>query len=203
MQTLNLKQFIFFLIFSIILITSALPQRNQVPIGTRPAGMGDAFVSVANDGNALYWNPAGIGALGHHELNSMTTNAFQINLRHQFLSYIFPLSDDQALGFGWFSEGLFDDEELDWGWNIYQLTYGRQLFKTFSFGLSLKYADNSIGLDGRNQDKSSGLGLDFGLGVEYYIKPDLAIQGGIKRFIVWGKDFDFWNYQLGVTFSGK
>lgn len=163
MQTINLKQFIFFLIFSIFLITSALSQRNQVPIGTRPTGMGDAFVSVANDGNGLYWNPAGIGALGHHELNSMTTNAFQIDLRHQFLSYIFPLSDDHALGFGWFSEGLFDDKELDWGWNIYQLTYGRQLFKKISFGLSLKYADNSIGLDGRNLDKSSGLGFDFGL----------------------------------------
>ena len=29
--------------------------------------------------------------------------------------------------------------------------------------MSLKYADNSIGLDGRNQDKSSGVGIDFGL----------------------------------------
>lgn len=32
-------------------------------IGTRPAGMGGAFVAVADDASAVYWNPAGL-ALG-------------------------------------------------------------------------------------------------------------------------------------------
>jgi len=48
------------------------------------------------------------------------------------------------------------------------------------------------------------LGLNFGLGVEYDIKPNLAVQGSIKKYIVFfGKDFDFWNYQVGLTFLSK
>ena len=33
-------------------------------VGTRAAGMGGAFVAVADDSSATYWNPAGL-ALGH------------------------------------------------------------------------------------------------------------------------------------------
>ena len=34
----------------------------QTPIGTRAAGMGGAFVAVADDASAVYWNPAGIAS---------------------------------------------------------------------------------------------------------------------------------------------
>jgi len=33
----------------------------RVAAGARPAGMGEAFVSVADDATATYWNPAGLG----------------------------------------------------------------------------------------------------------------------------------------------
>lgn len=33
--------------------------------GGRPAGMGDAFVSIADDATACWWNPAGLAFLGH------------------------------------------------------------------------------------------------------------------------------------------
>ncbi len=33
--------------------------RNQVFTGARPLALGEAFVAVADDGNAIYWNPAG------------------------------------------------------------------------------------------------------------------------------------------------
>jgi len=32
----------------------------QIPVGARAVAMGGAFVSVANDATALYWNAAGI-----------------------------------------------------------------------------------------------------------------------------------------------
>ena len=93
-----------------LLSTNAFPQSNQIPIGARPAGLGDAFIAVADDGNALYWNPAGIATLGHHEFNGMTANAFQAGVKHQFLSYILPFSSRHALGIAGFSERLSDDE---------------------------------------------------------------------------------------------
>ena len=33
----------------------------RIAAGARPAGMGEAFVSVADDATATYWNPAGLG----------------------------------------------------------------------------------------------------------------------------------------------
>ena len=33
----------------------------RVAAGARPAGMGEAFVSIADDAAATFWNPAGLG----------------------------------------------------------------------------------------------------------------------------------------------
>ncbi|MBU4443884.1 UPF0164 family protein, partial [bacterium] len=43
----------------------------KIPIGTRAMGMGSAFVSVANDATALYWNPAGIAEMTGGEFSVM------------------------------------------------------------------------------------------------------------------------------------
>src|SRR5687767_2641535 len=34
----------------------------QAPLGTRAAGMAGAFVGVADDASAVYWNPAGLAS---------------------------------------------------------------------------------------------------------------------------------------------
>ncbi|HTY13052.1 MAG TPA: PorV/PorQ family protein [Candidatus Omnitrophota bacterium] len=39
--------------------------------GTRPAAMGNAFVALADDINAIYWNPAGLTQLGAFAFSSM------------------------------------------------------------------------------------------------------------------------------------
>lgn len=39
----------------------------EVGVGSRALGMGGAFVAVANDVSALYWNPAGLCRIGHGE----------------------------------------------------------------------------------------------------------------------------------------
>lgn len=48
------------------LLATATPTLAQTfeTLGTRAAGMGGAFVAVADDASATYWNPAGL-ALGH------------------------------------------------------------------------------------------------------------------------------------------
>ena len=42
-----------------------VPRRGRVrdaqgPVGTRASGMAGAFVAVADDATAVYWNPAGV-----------------------------------------------------------------------------------------------------------------------------------------------
>jgi hypothetical protein len=97
------------LLSGVLLPFSTLAQSNQVPFGARPAGMGDAFVSLADDGNALFWNPAGIVWLSHHELNSMYANPLGIpGFKNQMLGYVFPISGSLALGGSVYSEGHND-----------------------------------------------------------------------------------------------
>ena len=51
-------------IFSMVLLSliggDVLTARgdNQMPVGVRPLGMGSSFVAVADDANAIAWNPA-------------------------------------------------------------------------------------------------------------------------------------------------
>ena len=44
------------------------------PVGTRAQGMGGAFVAVADDATATYWNPAGLASIPIFDL----TLAFRI-----------------------------------------------------------------------------------------------------------------------------
>ena len=46
----------------------------QEGIAARPAGMGNAFVGVASNINALYWNPAGLALMKN---NSFWSNAHE------------------------------------------------------------------------------------------------------------------------------
>jgi len=46
----------------------------SVGIGARPTSMGKAFVAVADDSNAMFLNPAGLGALKAWEISTMNSN---------------------------------------------------------------------------------------------------------------------------------
>jgi hypothetical protein len=63
----------------------------KVPSGARPAGMGDAFVGLADDSNALFWNPAGLALVPAPQLSLMHTQ-YLVETSYQFASYAQPLS---------------------------------------------------------------------------------------------------------------
>lgn len=37
-------------------------------VGARPLGMGGAFIGLANDVNAVYWNPAGLAQINKYQM---------------------------------------------------------------------------------------------------------------------------------------
>jgi hypothetical protein len=49
------------LISAVLAVSTAQPAWAQGQVGTRAAGMAGAFVAVADDATAVYWNPAGVG----------------------------------------------------------------------------------------------------------------------------------------------
>jgi hypothetical protein len=52
------------LIFTLGLISSAAPAfaQSEAPVGVRASGMAGAFVAVADDASAVFWNPAGLAS---------------------------------------------------------------------------------------------------------------------------------------------
>ncbi|MEZ5358457.1 MAG: PorV/PorQ family protein [Candidatus Zixiibacteriota bacterium] len=46
---------------SVLAVSNAAVLYLRVAAGARPGGMGEAFVSIADDATATYWNPAGLG----------------------------------------------------------------------------------------------------------------------------------------------
>ena len=45
--------------FSVVVLSTSRAAFEDVGVGCRPLGMGNAFVAVADDINATYYNPAG------------------------------------------------------------------------------------------------------------------------------------------------
>ena len=54
---------------------------SDVSLGARPAGMGKSFVALANDSNAIYWNPAGLVRVHAHDINVSAFSAFETNYK--------------------------------------------------------------------------------------------------------------------------
>lgn len=60
---------IFVLLGALIGLLPSLAHSQTFPaVGTRAQGMGGAFVGVADDGTAIYWNPAGLAAGSYFSL---------------------------------------------------------------------------------------------------------------------------------------
>jgi len=76
------------------------------PVGARALGLGESFVSVADDASALYWNPAGLVQLRRHEVFlSYERRADLEGLQSNFAAVIVH-SGAGSLGLGWQHTGL-------------------------------------------------------------------------------------------------
>lgn len=159
---------------------SSLPAQimNQIYVGSRPIGMGGAFSAVANDANAIYWNPAGLPLLQRQELTTMYGNLFgsKLGFTNTYLGYVFPLKEKHALGVDWYHFG-FSDTELGYKQNKLSLSYGIRPWRFFSAGLNLKMVDTDMTLDKNSIGKSRGYGLDFGLMFYPLSRVQIAFMG--------------------------
>lgn len=69
---------------AIVLVASS-PALGQSPIGVRAAGMSGAFVGVADDASAVYWNPAGLAT------GSLASLTFDYGIEETFSDVSAPL----------------------------------------------------------------------------------------------------------------
>lgn len=143
-------------------------------LGARPMGMGKAFSFLADDPNAIYYNPAGLGFLSKIQ--------FETQLGQQFYridnNYFGITKDNIGLGYLTYGMGVipywktngtyqeFDNKNS----SLLILAYGQKLSPSFSVGGSLK--SFSIDADhGYVAGKSADVGLLF--------RPDYNWQFGV------------------------
>ncbi len=150
------------LLFEALLVSQSRAQREQLFVGARPLGLGETFVAIANDGNAMYWNPAGLPFLKREEFNSMYSNLYGLGLKNSYVSYLRPLTDRIAFGVDWMRYG-FDDEELSFSRDQFALSVAWAARKNLSLGANVKHLRTDASLEGDSEGAASGEGLDLGL----------------------------------------
>lgn len=70
----------------------------EIGVGGRALGMGGAFVALANDGSAAFFNPAGFGQLDKKGITLMHTWLFMGMANYDFLSVAGPVGNGLGLG---------------------------------------------------------------------------------------------------------
>ena len=86
-------------------------------VGARALGMGSAFVAVADDATATYWNPAGLTKVKKHSFSAMYSDTFSTGdgswlsrglVTYNFVNYVYQIEDIGSLGLSWIRLGIDD-----------------------------------------------------------------------------------------------
>ena len=136
-------------------------------IGSKAVGMGGAFTALANDGSAMYWNPAGIG---FNRLRNVYVNHSDwiADIAFDYFSLSIPLNKNRFLGINVTSVTMGEMEVTRYGNedtgetfsasdNAFGLTYALNLTDRFSIGFNGKYIQQTIA-----NNHANGLALDLG-----------------------------------------
>lgn len=130
---------------------------NFLEIGYGSAGnsMGDAYVSLANDVSAVYWNPAGLAGVEYNEA-MFTSQPWVADINTSFSAVAIKVEGIGTLGFGFINSdyGKMDVTTLEMqegtgetfssSDNAFILSYARKLADWFAFGASAKYVSSKI-----------------------------------------------------------
>ena len=160
----------------------------EIPAGAAAMGMGTAFVSIANDASALYWNPAGAALFTQNEIvaNHMTWIA---DTRFDFAALAIPLGDVGTFGLSFTSLSMDDmkvrtvdqpegtGEYFSAGDIAAGLSYARQLSERFSVGFTVKYIQQSIW-----HESASAFALDIGTLFRTDLLGGLVVGASLSNF---------------------
>ena len=138
----------------------------NIGMGVRAAGMGGAFTGIADDANAIYYNPSGLVQLKVKELTAIHTT-WLTGVESQYLGFATSIGEESAFGLSGtylHTEDIERDilgEELGVFRDYYEnvnLSYARAITQNLSLGGTLKWIYGSLA-----EHEASTYGLDVGL----------------------------------------
>ena len=66
-------------------------------IGARSRALGQSFVSIADDCNSIYWNPAGLAGIDNFQVDTMRSSVFMDDIYCNYLFFFASINSDQKL----------------------------------------------------------------------------------------------------------
>jgi len=171
----------------------------------RGAAMGEAFVAIADDASAAFWNPSGLGHLNNREI-TLQHNEWIADIRHEYLSVVLPLGGFGTMGIsltaltmGKMEVLTVDDPNTslreDTGTGTYfnasdfalAFSFGRMFTDRLAAGVSIKAVQEMVW-----DMSASGIAADFGIHYNTGFKG-LRIAASMSNF---GADISFSGRQL-------
>ncbi len=204
---MKLKQILIFVITSLV-YSSAFGQGSgnkyageflAIGVGGRPLGMGGAFVALANDVTAGYWNPALLSKINYPQFSLMHDARFGNLINYNYGSVGIPFGKNASLGISAIIMGVDDISDtrnalidlngngiLDPGERLdpdkitkfntsdyaFYLTYSKRHSDNFSYGANLKIIR-------RNIAEESAWGLGFDVGASYTLMNKILLGANL------------------------
>lgn len=192
------------IVIMIFMYTHIYASFEQQSWSARATAMGDAFVAVADDGSAPFYNPAGIAQIERYEIDGMYSKLFAgldvENIGLYFASATVPLQKIGVFNFSWASYSVISLYQE----NTFVLNYANKLKPIISggddallenmlIGINLKYLGHGYLMDtgddpvfGTGTSKRTSkysFGLDLGLMTKLYLKQSQKyFQAGLAVF---------------------
>ncbi|MCK5599199.1 hypothetical protein KAI78_06210 [bacterium] len=194
------------LILAFVFVTSTYGASIDMNIGARVQGMGGAFVGLADDIYAGYYNPAGL-AQNMNKTEYTLMHQLMPGLSNYFVDYIAVMRSfknlNSSIGLSWLrksvqlSEGA-DEATSTFSENEYRLSFGLYLVPgKIALGLNLKgFSINSTVGSG------SGFGMDIGVQWRYLFKKPLFLGITAQNIAAGVKDEKIDEiYKLGFAYK--
>jgi len=149
-------------------------------VGARALGMGGAFVALADDVTAGYWNPAGLAETYYPQAAYMHAERFDGIVQFDYGALAFPLTTRSTLGVSFFRSGVEDIPNTLDAWvdgqpraeNVsffsaadyaFFVSYARSLRDNLTAGATVKVLRRNIG------DFASAWGYSVDVGAQWRV----------------------------------
>lgn len=160
----------------------------EIGVGANADALGGAFVSIANDASALYWNASGIANVSQTEILVSHTN-WIAQTAFDYAALVLPLGNFGNLGFSFTSLSMDDmkvrtvdkpegtGEYFSAGDIAVGLSYARNLTDRFSIGFTAKFIQQKIW-----HMSSTGFAFDAGTLFRTDLFGGMVIGASISNF---------------------
>lgn len=179
-RSILLVAFLIVVTFSVqvFAVSDAAVLSLMISPGARAAGMGEAFVAVANDATAPFWNPAGLANVKNKELHFMHSKwlpNLADDMFYDFASFVYPMEEIGTFGvnvtFLNMGEQIHTDETGTqvgtFNSNEYSIavTYGTKITDELCVGLGLRYIRSNLSTVSVGAEQGDGIGNAFAFDV--------------------------------------